>query len=1119
MAHAARFEHSGLFVARTPLLPIDELVGWAEGLRAPAAAAEGDDAALDAALAHDRARLLAWLRAKARRPEVREALFVASPSLDDAVSAWLDDEASPRAANVPSILVRYLTRLASRPTPFGLFSACAVGTVVPGGGFAHAPGPRFVRHTRLDMEYLSALADALERQPDLRAALRFGPNTSLYERAGQVRYIEARVDPAARERVNDLVAIEATPALRETLERARGGATAGELARALVATRPDVAEDDAAAFVDSLVESRALVSELAPRVTGPGPLDDAIAVLAAAPPGRAAAQALARARDALAAIDRDGVGLPPARYRTVAEALHELPAPVELPRLFHVDLYRPDGEATLGERVLDEIGRAVELLTRISEAPDGEALKRFRERFAERYEGRTVPLVDALDEELGVGFPLASGPSADPAPLLQAADLPTRPDGATPAAFGAADAHKLRRLLELIARGENVWALDDADVEALAHEPLPLPDAFVAMATLAAESPEAVARGDYAFALRAAGGPSGARLFGRFCHGAPGLRAAVEAHLRAEEALRPDAIFAEIVHLPQGRLGNILCRPPLRAYEIAYLARPGVDPAHALPITDLLVGLERGRIVVRSQRLGREIVPRLTSAHAVGPRDLPIYRFLTALQTQDGTPSLGWSWGPLASAPRLPRVVRGRAVLSPARWALRKADLEPLAWARGAQRFRAADGLRRRLDLPRWLSVGQGDQRLAIDLDNALSVDALAELARGRDELSAQELYPPPEGACVRGEGGRYAHEIAVPFVRRATAPTPEARPQGDAGPPPAAPASEARPQGDTGPPPAARPPEALPPPEARPDGGTLAERVFVPGSEWLTVKCYAGAAGVDRLLCEVAAPAVEAARAEGLVDRWFFVRYGDPAWHLRLRFHGAGRALLGQLLPDLHDRLAPFVGGGVVSRVQVDTYQRETERYGGREAIAAAEEIFFHDSEASLAIVEMLEGDDGAEARWRLTLRGTHDLLVDFGLALDERHALARRLREQFGAEQGAGAAAERKLGELFRRERAHVAELLAASGDGEHPLAAGVEALERRSAAIAPAVARLRDLERRGALSTPLPSVIASVAHMFANRLLLSQQRPQELVIHDLLARHYGSELGRARAAARRG
>jgi thiopeptide-type bacteriocin biosynthesis protein len=180
-------------------------------------------------------------------------------------------------------------------------------------------------------------------------------------------------------------------------------------------------------------------------------------------------------------------------------------------------------------------------------------------------------------------------------------------------------------------------------------------------------------------------------------------------------------------------------------------------------------------------------------------------------------------------------------------------------------------------------------------------------------------------------------------------------------------------------------------------------------------------------------------------------------------------------------------------------------------------EEIFFHDSEASLAIVEMLDGDDGAEARWRLALRGTHDLLVDFGLDLPARHELERGLRARFGEEHRADVKAARQLGEIFRRERGGLAELLAATGGGEHPLAAGIEALERRSAAIAPVVDRMRALERSGALNVPLSDIIASVLHMHANRMLLSQQRAQELVIHDLLMRHYGSEIARARAAAR--
>src|SRR6185436_12422967 len=78
----------------------------------------------------------------------------------------------------------------------------------------------------------------------------------------------------------------------------------------------------------------------------------------------------------------------------------------------------------------------------------------------------------------------------------------------------------------------------------------PLPDALHAMATLVAGSPEDLERGDYRLLIDHAVGPSGARLHGRFCHADAAIHAGVRAHLAAEEAHVPEAIFAEIIHLP-----------------------------------------------------------------------------------------------------------------------------------------------------------------------------------------------------------------------------------------------------------------------------------------------------------------------------------------------------------------------------------------------------------------------------------------------------------------------------------------------------------------------------------------------------------------------------------------
>src|SRR5438034_6488757 len=88
---------SGFFVLRTPLLPFDELLAWSDALEAPAVTS-------DQTLATDRANLRARLAAIVARAEVREAIFVASPSLDEALDRWMRDPDSDRGQRVERAL-------------------------------------------------------------------------------------------------------------------------------------------------------------------------------------------------------------------------------------------------------------------------------------------------------------------------------------------------------------------------------------------------------------------------------------------------------------------------------------------------------------------------------------------------------------------------------------------------------------------------------------------------------------------------------------------------------------------------------------------------------------------------------------------------------------------------------------------------------------------------------------------------------------------------------------------------------------------------------------------------------------------------------------------------------
>src|SRR6476659_7907300 len=89
------FAPAGFFAVRSPLLPIGELLEWSDGLEAIASRA--DPAGLDRALAADHARLRTRLHAAVARPEVREALFVASPDLESGFDLWARDPETERA--------------------------------------------------------------------------------------------------------------------------------------------------------------------------------------------------------------------------------------------------------------------------------------------------------------------------------------------------------------------------------------------------------------------------------------------------------------------------------------------------------------------------------------------------------------------------------------------------------------------------------------------------------------------------------------------------------------------------------------------------------------------------------------------------------------------------------------------------------------------------------------------------------------------------------------------------------------------------------------------------------------------------------------------------------------
>lgn len=1064
---------SGGFVLRTPLLPAAVAAGLGEGLTAGGWAGErAGDPGLDGAVAADATVVAGRLRALLSDPVVREAIWVASPSLSEQADRWLAGEKADDG--LVRALLSYVMRMSTRCTPFGLFAACGAGEIGRDLDLRLGETYDVSRTTRLDYGFLTGLGMRVERDPEARSALTYTPNSSLYEGGGRLRMAERRLGGGTIR--YHRTTFEQDEPLAAALAGARGGVRLDDLAATYV--DDDVTHEDARAYLDALVDNQVLESALSPLITGGDPVAALAAQLLDHPATKRVGEELDAAREAVAAIDTK-VGNDPAVYQAVAAGLREVTPDVEVSRLFQVDLNRRVPGLTLSDAVATELVRAIEALHRIYPQLGDTEIDRFRNDFRERFEDREVPLVLALDEELGIGFGPGAGASAEGAPLL--AELPPAVSGdERPDSWYRRDAHLLSLLLDAHVNGAKEISLTEADLKALANPAPPaLPDAVGVAAAVAAASPEAAANGDFRLLFFKASGPSGVNMLGRFCHIDPAIEDVVRRHVAAEEALDPEATYAEIVHLPDGRVGNIVARPVLREAEIAFLGRSGAD--EQIPLTDLLVSVRGNRIVLRSATTGREVRPRLTNAHWFQRGAMAAYRFLASLQFEGLTGGLNWRWGALGGRDFLPRVVLGRTVLARAEWAIRPDELKAaVKAATPAATFRAVQALRVARDLPRRVVIAADDNELTVDLDTVAGCELFAHEARGGGGLRLLERFPDFDDLVTANADGGFFHEIVVPFVKPGGATT---RPA----------------------------PRRVR--TAAPEG--FAES-FPPGSEWLSAKLYCGQASTDAVVRGIVAPVAAAAVRGGAADGWFFLRYRDPQPHVRFRLHGDADRVAGELLPLLRRVAAPFADSGLVWRTEIDTYTREVDRYGGPAAVLLAERVFRADSEAALSVLlRTPDGADGAAAlddRWRLALAGVDRLFADLGLDVADRQRLARAQRDGLAGEfRTVGTNAKKLAGNLWRRERAALEALL--DGDPTTPgLAAGLAVLEHRSAAQADPLAELHALGVAGALTQPLGSIALSYNHMSVIRMLRGAPRLQELVVYDLLDRLYSARLGRA-------
>ena len=689
-----------------------------------------------------------------------EALYLSTPTFHQEYQKHLGkpltDTKELKKLNIS--LYKYQTRASTRCTPFGLFAGLGISewNTQSHIGLNSNLKISLNRKTRLDMNVLCALAQELAKQDFIKSYLKFYPNTSLYLIGNSYRYVEYYY--SNNQRFHKINKVDFTQYLQHILTESKTGLNHHQLIRLLI--NDDISEEEATFFIDELISSQLLINQLEPTVTGVDYFEVLLSNLKDININHQNEE-LSQLLNLLNNIDLLIKNIDTAvfnsleGYKNVHTQLKTILPELSETNLFQTDLFKTSENHSLNINIQNQLQNTIKFLNKISPATPNNRLDEFKKKFTERYEDYEIPLLVALDTETGVGYPAKDTNGINE--LIEDIYATATVANDSEIKWNLLQSHLLKLITESNKQHEKVIHISETDFKGIDFSDGNLPITFTVMFKVLNATTQKID-------MRGIGGSSAINLLGRFAGGNKELNTLVNTISNFEQLKNLDKILAEIVHLPESRVGNILARPNFRTFEIPYLAKASVNDEFQIKMEDLTIKVAGNNLILFDKRLQKEIIPRLSNAHNFSFNSLPVYQFLCDLQTQYFTkPYIGFNWGVLSNQfDFLPRVEYQNTVLSSAKWQLKKIDLEPLQNKKitDEAKHNLFYQLKNKIELPDKFLIADGDNELLIDCNNPIAIDTFIDTVKNRNDITLEEYLFEDEHALIKDSNGNsYTNE------------------------------------------------------------------------------------------------------------------------------------------------------------------------------------------------------------------------------------------------------------------------------------------------------------------------------------------------------------------------
>ena len=606
-------------------------------------------------------------------------------------------------------------------------------------------------------------------------------------------------------------------------------------------------------------------------------------------------------------------------------------------QLFQVDLKLNLEKNQINKKIITKITQITDELNSIAVNKPVEDINTFRRRFYEKYEEQEVELIKALDPQLGIGYGLQTSGNVEETPLIQ--DI-----------FFSYKNHKTYEvspiLKTILNKYSDHFSINNARPIILTKEDIEnattdqksnkFHDTYYLFGNLLVDNNEEINENNFKFFNKSSlPAPNFNTVLSRFAYYDEALRSKIEESLKDSD----EVIYAEVVNSSSDRLGNVLLRPNFYQYEIPYISETTGDKTK-INIDDIMVSIRNNEIILRSKSLNKKIKPIMSTAYNYHIDQLSIIRFLGDIQYYNIFRGFKWDWGALSDNIYLPRIEYKEIILSEARWKISKNHYNI---------SKIRDFLQEN-KIPKYCNIKELDNVLLLDTENEVCLTLLISKLIKQDVVLYESFI---ESSFIRQKGKKYAGEVVIPLINEQKKEKIE-----------------------------------ITNCEILQD-----ERYFYPGGEWSYFKLYCSHKIGDRIITEVIKPIVKDLSDENSLIKWFFIRYNDPENHIRFRIN---KKLDKDLIQKINEYSQRFIDEKLISKIQIDSYKREIERYSIF-GIEDTEKLFYFDSEAITEFLASNEFDENENIRWMVSVVSIDMLLDDFDISIQDRKNIFEDLYQQF--------------------------------------------------------------------------------------------------------------------------